>query len=95
VSGKVKVVFSSSRSAAAKTGVDRGTIRRVLARRGKANAAGGYFWRFAGETHDPWEDPEPTNFKPVEKLCQNIGHVLATFKSLGDAKKVMGLRPSP
>ena len=62
--GNIIEVFVSSRKAAEKTGVSRCALKRVLERRGKATA-GGFFWRFQGEMHGPWPDPEPTNLNPA------------------------------
>lgn len=86
-------VFRSSRQAYEETGVSRCSIKRVLERRGKANA-GGYFWRFQGETHEPWPDPEATNLNPVEKLDFETGDLLKSFISLAEAKREMGMRPN-
>jgi hypothetical protein len=85
--------FPSSRQASEKTGVSRNSIRRVLDRRGKAKA-GGFFWRFEGETNTPWQDPEPRCSSAVEKLCLESGDVLDTFDSLADAKRAMGMKPN-
>jgi hypothetical protein len=90
---RVMKLFSSSRLAAEQTGVSRCSIRRVLDRKGKANA-GGYFWRYAGEEHGPWKDPEPTNLNPVEKLCLQTGDVLEEFESLAAAKRAMNMAPN-
>lgn len=91
--GEIIEVFPSSRKAYEKTGVSRGTIRRVLERKGKA-AAGGFFWRFQGETHGPWPDPEPTNLNPVEQLDFETGDLLKSYVSLAEAKRAMGMRPN-
>lgn len=91
--GEIIEVFSSARKAHEKTGVSRCSIRRVLDRKGKANA-GGFFWRFQGETHDPWPDPEPTNLNPVEQLDYKTGDFLQSFDSIADAKRAMGMRPN-
>jgi hypothetical protein len=85
--------FPSSRQASEKTGVSRNSIRRVLDRRGKAKA-GGFFWRFEGETNTAWQDPEPRCSSAVEKLCLESGDVLDTFDSLADAKRAMGMKPN-
>lgn len=91
---EVIATFPSARKAKEKTGVDRGTIRRVLDRRGKATAAGGFFWRFQGDTHGPWPDPEPTNVKPVEQLDFETGDVLNSFVSIAEAKRAIGMKPN-
>lgn len=88
---KVVQVFPSSRKASEKTKVTRCAIKRVLERRRKA-LAGGFFWRFQGETHGPWPDPEPTNLNPVEQLDFETGDFLRSFDSLADAKRAMGVR---
>lgn len=88
--GKIIATFASGRKAHEATGISRVVIKRVLERRGKANG-GGYFWRFQGETHGPWPDPEPTNVKPVEQLDWETGEVLASFESLAEAKRAMGM----
>ena len=91
--GEVIQTFSSQRKAYEKTGVARCSIRRVLEQKGKANA-GGYFWRFQGETHGPWPDPEPLNLTAVEKLDFETGDVLDSYNSLADAKRAMGMKPN-
>lgn len=88
--GEIIQVFSSSRKALEKTGVSRCTIKRVLEKRGKADG-GGFFWRFKGETHGPWPDPEPTNFNPVEQLDFTTGDFLKAYESLAEAKRAMGM----
>ena len=91
--GEIIENFASTRKANEKTGINRGVIRRVLNKRGKADG-GGFFWRFQGETHLPWPDPEPTNLNPVEKLDFETGDFLESFNSLADAKRAMGMRPN-
>jgi hypothetical protein len=86
-------VFPSSRKAYEVTNVSRGNIRRVLERRGKA-AAGGFFWRCQGETHGPWPDPEATHLSEVEQLDFETGDFLASYVSLAEAKRAMGMRPN-
>ena len=86
-------VFSSMRKADENTAANRSAIRRVLAREGKANA-GGFFWRFVGETHEPWPDPEPTNLNPVEQLNFETGELLNSYASMADAKRAMGMKPN-
>ncbi|CAJ1960340.1 unnamed protein product [Cylindrotheca closterium] len=88
--GEIIKTFSSGRKAHEATGISRVVIKRVLERRGKANG-GGFFWRYQGETHAPWPDPEPTNLNPVEQLDPESGEVLASFKSLAAAKRAMGM----
>jgi hypothetical protein len=88
---EVVETFPSSRQAYEKTGVSRCAIRRVLDRRGKASA-GGFFWRFGGDTNTPWQDPEPRCTTAVEKLCLESGDVLNEFSSLADAKRAMGMK---
>lgn len=90
---EVVETFPSSRQADERTGVSRCSIRRVLDRRGKARA-GGFFWRFKGETNTPWQDPEPRCSTAVEKLCLESGDVLDIFDSLADAKRSMGMKPN-
>lgn len=92
-SGAIIKVFPSSRKATEKTGVSRCSIKRVLERRGKAHA-GGFFWRFQGETHGPWADPEPTNCNPVEQLDYETGDVLQSFNSVAEAKRAVGMKES-
>jgi len=89
--GNVIQVFSSSRKAYEETGISRSTIRRVLERRGNARARG-YFWRYKGETHAPWPDPEPKDLQPVEKIDFKNGKYLESFASLAEAKRAMGMR---
>mmetsp|Transcript_17504 Transcript_17504/g.43015 ORF Transcript_17504/g.43015 Transcript_17504/m.43015 type:complete len:768 (-) Transcript_17504:777-3080(-) len=91
--GELIQTFVSGREAHEATGVARCSIRRVLERSGKANV-GGFFWRFKGETHGPWPDPEPTNLKPVEQLDWESGEILASFESLAEAKRAMGMAPN-
>ncbi|CAB9504040.1 expressed unknown protein [Seminavis robusta] len=91
--GKVIEVFASGRKAHEKTGVGRVVIRRVLERRGKANG-GGFFWRYQGETHGPWPDPEPVCKTAVEQLDFETGDMLKSFASLADAKRAMGMKPN-
>lgn len=61
-----------------------------MERRGKANA-GGFFWRFKGQTHGPWSDPKPTNLNPVEQLGFETGDLLKSYKSYIDARRAMGM----
>ena len=91
--GQIIATFPSARKAAEKTGVDRCALRRVLKRKGKANARG-FFWRFEGDTHGPWPDPEPTNLNPLEKLDFETGDYLESFTSLAEAKRAMNMRPN-
>ena len=77
--GEIINTLSSGRKAFEATGVGRIVIKRVLERRGKANG-GGFVWRFEGETHGPWPDPEPTNLKLVEHLDWESGEVSASFE---------------
>lgn len=89
--GEVIEVFPSGRKAHEKTGVSRVVIRRVLERRGKA-CGGGWFWRYKGESHGPWPDPEPASKTAVEQLDYKTGDVLNSYASLADAKRAMGLK---
>jgi hypothetical protein len=91
VIGEVIETFPSGRKAAEKTGVCRGVIRRILERRGKA-VAGGFFWRYEGETHGPWPDHEPEKLDPVEQLDYETGDLLTVYDSLAEAKKALGMR---
>lgn len=91
--GEVVETFASSRKAFEKTKVSRCSIKRVLERRGKASA-GGYFWRFQGETHTPWRDPARANLNPVEQLDFETGDFLKSYVSIAEAKRAMGVRPN-
>jgi len=91
--GKIIETFSSTRKAFEMTNVSRCVIKRVLERRGKATT-GGFFWRFQGETHGPWPDPEPTNLNPVEQLDFETGDFLNSFESIAEAKRAFGMRPN-
>ncbi|CAJ1960408.1 unnamed protein product [Cylindrotheca closterium] len=91
--GEIIKTFSSGRKAHQATGISRVVIKRVLERRGKANG-GGFFWRYQGETHVPWPDPKRTNLNPVEQLDPESGEVLASFESLAEAKRAMGMAPN-
>lgn len=91
--GTIIQVFASGRKASDTTGISRCVIRRVLEKRGKANG-GGFFWRYQGETYEPWVDPTPTNVHPVEKLDYETGDLLESFDSLADAKRAIGMKPN-
>ena len=86
-------VYSSKRKAEEKTGVNRRTIARVLAKQGKP-LSGEFFWRFQGTTDSPWEAeaPAPHNRRPVEKLCLKTGDVLEEFQSLRAATDSTGTK---
>lgn len=90
--GEVLATFSSIRKACEETGVSRCSVQRVLRRKGGKPDAGGFFWRFSGETHGPWKDPGRTNVYPVEKLDFETGDVLESFNSLADAKRAIGMK---
>ena len=85
--------FTSSRKASEKTGIARCSIRRVLSKAGNP-LAGGFFWRYEGENHGPWEAPKPKRSRPVEKLCPKTGDILEKFENLAAAKKTMNARPN-
>jgi hypothetical protein len=91
---KVVETFPSTRKASKKTGVSRCSIRRVLDRKGKASA-GGFFWRFRGDTNTPWQNPEPRcndrDQKRVEKMCIETGQVRHTYVSISDAARHLGI----
>jgi len=88
---RVLATFPSINSASKTTGINRRVVSRVLERRGVANG-GGFFWRYAGETHGPWENPPRKKNAAVEQLELETGRVIAEFDSLADAKSAMNVK---
>ena len=87
ITGNVVKVWPSCLGAHKETGITRTNIRRVLKRTGKPYA-GGYFWRYKGETHGPWV-PETAANHGIEQICEKTGNVVRLFGSLADACKAV------
>jgi hypothetical protein len=78
---EVIAVFHSARQASARTGISPCSIRRVLDRKGEANA-GGFFWRFASSDQAQ---------KRVEKICPETGKLRHTYVSVYEAARDLGV----
>ena len=88
--GEVLQTFPSVSEASQDIGLEQGQYSRISAvLRGLISNCSGYFYRYQGSKALPkqrWK-----NKHAVEQLCLKTGRVLATFNSIQDAGRAMGI----
>ena len=87
--GAVVETYQSIRSAAHLTGLSRPIIYSICQRTRREPACGGFFWRFRGDTSEPWDPKDSPKCKPVQQLSLCTGNVLKEYPSILKATEAL------